>query len=107
VRGGLRHLLAARAVPTSLTELNTNVAVSLRPAGVTGGNRAGNVLVPPPVRECDVRRLGLIVAATARPEPDSSRRAVMSFLVALAATQLSRSYLARQRASNVLVPGRP
>jgi diacylglycerol O-acyltransferase / wax synthase len=106
IAGGLREVLVSRGEQLEGMTIRAPMAVALRQPDppVLVGNHVGTMIVPLPVHERDPRvRLALIGAGTLQAKRRQRGAVSQVFMVLLALSGLTRSFIRRQHLVNVLV----
>ncbi|HUZ87938.1 MAG TPA: wax ester/triacylglycerol synthase family O-acyltransferase [Candidatus Baltobacterales bacterium] len=110
IAGGLREVLLERRTAVDGRRIRASMAVAQRAAGESErvGNHVGTMIVPLPIDVDDPReRLAMIAAATNDAKARQRSDVPQTFMAALAATGLTRSFIRRQHLVNVLVTNLP
>lgn len=104
IASGLRAVLLERGESTRGIAIHASMAVRLPEAdGALGGNHAGTMVVPLPLEQDEVPRLGSIARATAEAKQRQSASVPQGLMVLLAVTGLTRFFIRRQHMVNILV----
>jgi diacylglycerol O-acyltransferase len=106
VAGGLRHVLVSRGDRIEGISIRASMAVLVSSSGTSalGGNHAGTMIVPLPVKQGKAaNRLAEIAASTASAKRKQRGTVPQVVMVLLALSGLTRFFIRRQHLVNVLV----